>query len=387
MPVAVMDELAFYRLEGAADSDSEIQTSIRRGRIGFPSPKLLKISTPYLKGGVLFEDFKRAFGQDDPDLLVWRASTVLMNPTISAAKIARERRLDPDRAAREYEAEFFDDRAAFLARELIDLAVVRDRRELPPAKVRHFAAVDPSGGGADAFTLAIAHVEGDRIVQDVARGWSKPRGGQVNLEGIVRQIADVLRAYGLQTCTGDNYSKLWVQQRFQDVGIRYMVSRATRSDAYLALEPLLLQGSVELLDHPEMIRQLGLLEKRYKPGGRVSVDHPTGAHDDYANAVALAITGAAQSRRRPKTAQEEEAMRPDPDGDRAREAALADQDELEANIARLLALAPPTFDVDAWLVWLEREVRADLHGGYVADKCDELNWNTAEARLRRAGLR
>jgi hypothetical protein len=65
-----MDELAFFRLEGQADADVEVQASIRRGMIAFPSTRLVKISTPYMKGGVLFDDFRRGFGQDDPDLLV-----------------------------------------------------------------------------------------------------------------------------------------------------------------------------------------------------------------------------------------------------------------------------------------------------------------------------
>ena len=43
IPVAVMDEVAFFRLEGQADSDVEIQTSIRRGMVGFTSgTKLIK---------------------------------------------------------------------------------------------------------------------------------------------------------------------------------------------------------------------------------------------------------------------------------------------------------------------------------------------------------
>jgi hypothetical protein len=38
MPVGVMDELAFFRLESQADADVEVQASIRRGMIGSPRP-------------------------------------------------------------------------------------------------------------------------------------------------------------------------------------------------------------------------------------------------------------------------------------------------------------------------------------------------------------
>src|SRR5262249_48227777 len=45
IPCAILDEVAFYRLEGSADSDQEIQTSVRRGMLGFPQARLMKIST------------------------------------------------------------------------------------------------------------------------------------------------------------------------------------------------------------------------------------------------------------------------------------------------------------------------------------------------------
>ena len=51
MPVGIMDEVGFWRLEGSADCDAEIQTSIRRGMINFDRTKLIKISTPYMKVG------------------------------------------------------------------------------------------------------------------------------------------------------------------------------------------------------------------------------------------------------------------------------------------------------------------------------------------------
>jgi hypothetical protein len=87
VPAGVLDELGYFRLEGQADSDAEIQAAIRRGMLAFPAPRLVKISTPYLKSGVLFDDFRRGFGQDNPDLLVWRASSQLMNPTILTSRL------------------------------------------------------------------------------------------------------------------------------------------------------------------------------------------------------------------------------------------------------------------------------------------------------------
>jgi hypothetical protein len=132
IPAGVMDELAFYKIEGQADSDVEIQVSIRRGMLGFPQPRLVKISTPYMRSGVLYDDFAQAWGKDDPDRLVWRASTAVMNPSITPERLERERRLDPQRFAREYEGEFSEDLDVFLPGARVDDAVMVGVRELPP---------------------------------------------------------------------------------------------------------------------------------------------------------------------------------------------------------------------------------------------------------------
>jgi hypothetical protein len=147
MPAGVMDEVAFYRLEGQVDSDAEIQASIRRGMLSFPEPRLVKISTPYLRSGVLWEDFRRHWGQESPDVLVWRASSLLMNPSLRAERLEQEQRKDPDRFRREYEADFTENLERFLRSETLDAAVMRDRWELPPiTNMGYIAAVDPSGG-------------------------------------------------------------------------------------------------------------------------------------------------------------------------------------------------------------------------------------------------
>ncbi len=292
IPVGVLDELAFFRMEGAADSDAEIQASIRRGMLSFPNPRLIKISTPYMKSGVLFEDFKIAFGQDDPDRLVWRASSTLMNPSLKEARLDRERRLDPQRFEREYMAEFAEDLDAFLPSAWIEDAVMPGRHELPPQKGVHYkAAVDPSGGGADAFTLAVCHTEGNgsdtRVIQDVMRGWRRSPGKQLDLEGMVKEIASILEPYHVSFVTGDRYAAGWVRERFRAEGVYYRDTDMTKAEAYLESQPLFAQGRVDLLDQAQLIRELKLLESRPRAGGRTLVDHPRGGHDDYANAVAL----------------------------------------------------------------------------------------------------
>ncbi len=294
IPAAVMDEVAFFRLEGAADSDTEIQASIRRGMISFPAPKLVKISTPYMRSGILYEDFKNYYGQDSDDVLVWRASSALMNPTLKENRLDRERRLDPQRFSREYEAEFAEDLETFLPSAWVEASTVRGRHERPPIPgTNYVGAVDPSGGGADSFTLSIVHAEKQgevtRVIQDVAKGWKKVRSQTVDLEGVVNDIAATLKTYGLQEVHGDRYAAQWVVQAFQRAGVSYRETEE-KSKAYLECEPLFAQGRIEILDHPQLARDLRLLERRPRPGGKTVIDHPSGAHDDHANSLALAVS-------------------------------------------------------------------------------------------------
>jgi hypothetical protein len=297
IPVAVMDEIGFFRLEGAADSDTEIQASIRRGMIGFPSTRLIKISTPYMKSGVLYDDYRNHFGQDSPDILVWKASTVLMNPTIKAARLEREKRLDSERYGREYEAEFAEDLESFLPTALVESAVISGRLELPALEgVKYTASCDATGGGTgrnpDFFTHSIVHVEGSgadrRIVQDVCRGWRSARGQHVDLEGIVAQIATNCRNYRVKEIHGDKYSAAWVRQAFERQGIKYLEC-PDKSTCYMEMQPLFLQGNIAILDHPQLQRELRTLESRPRAGGRTIVDHARGSHDDHANSLAVAV--------------------------------------------------------------------------------------------------
>src|SRR5262249_36523532 len=157
--------------------------------------------------GLLFSDHRLGWGVDHPDLLVWVAPTVLMNPTITSERLERERRLDPVRFAREYEAAFAEDISVFLPGAWVDAAIATGVYERGPQPGwRCVAAVDASGGGADAFTLAICHGEGSgaerRVVQDVCKGWGKPRDGKTDLEGIVQQIASIVKSYGIASVCG-----------------------------------------------------------------------------------------------------------------------------------------------------------------------------------------
>ena len=123
---------------------------------------------------------------------------------------------------------------------------------------------------------------------DVARSFAPP----FQPSEIVRQCAEVLGNYGQTTVTGDTYAAAWCECR--KCGITYIRSDKPKSEIYLEARPLFTSGVVELLDVPQLRTQLLLLERRPRAGGRDSVDHPRGAHDDLANSACGALRLAAK---------------------------------------------------------------------------------------------
>jgi len=77
-----------------------------------------------------------------------------------------------------------------------------------------------------------------------------------------------------------------LQQLIVSRTISYELSPAPKSVLYGALLPLLNSERIELPDNARLISQLAGLERRTARGGKDSIDHSPGQHDDVANCVA-----------------------------------------------------------------------------------------------------
>jgi hypothetical protein len=213
-----------------------------------------------------------------------------MNPTVPQSIIDEAMEADPASAAAEYGAQFRTDVETYIAREVVDAAVVPDRFELPPLRgTNYIAFVDPSGGTSDSMTLAIAHRgEHDRVILDAVRERRPP----FSPDDVVLEFVPLLKSYNIWTVRGDRYAGEWPRERFRARGIAYEIAEQSKSDLYRDLLPILNSGRAELLDVPRLVSQLCGLERRTARGGRDSIDHAPGAHDDVSNSVAGAIVSA-----------------------------------------------------------------------------------------------
>lgn len=287
--VAVLaDEIAFWRTDDAAEPDFEILEALRPGMGTIPNAMMLCMSSPYAKRGALYDAFRRYWGKPD-EPLVWKAATREMNPTFPQRIIDQAMARDPAKAMAEYGAEFRNDIESFVSREAVEACVAPGVRERAPvAGATYFAFVDPSGGAADSMTLAIAHVEDKTAMLDVAREMKPP----FSPEATVEEFSDLLKQYRVTKILGDRYAGEWPVEQFKKHGITYEQAAKPKSDLYKDLLPLINSGEVDLLDVPVLVNQLCGLERRTARGGRDSIDHSPGGHDDVANAVAGVLTQA-----------------------------------------------------------------------------------------------
>ena len=142
---------------------------------------------------------------------------------------------------------------------VIEKAVIPGRLELPRvAGFRYHAFLDPSGGSADSFTLAVAHREGDRAVLDHLAEVRPP----FSPETVAADFAVILKGYGFTRAVADRYAGVWVAEVFGRHGVTVEQCARPKSDLYGDLLPALNSGRVDLLDHPRLVAQLGSLERR-----------------------------------------------------------------------------------------------------------------------------
>jgi hypothetical protein len=289
LAAALCDELAFWPQEDSAAPDTEILAALGPAMATIPGAMLLCASSPYSRRGALWDAYKRYFGSSDPNVLVWKAATRTMNPTVPQRVIDEAMERDAASAGAEYFADFRTDVDAFVSREAVEACVEDGVLERAPLSgVRYFGACDPSGGSADSMTAAVAHREGDRVILDVVRERQPP----FSPEAVAKEFAEFFRSYRCSEIRGDRYAGEWPREQFRKYGVDYLPAVKTRSELYLELLPIINSRRVALLDDKRLFAQLAGLERRTSRAGKDSVDHAPGGHDDRINAAAMSVVHA-----------------------------------------------------------------------------------------------
>jgi len=292
---AVLDEVAFWRDESSANPDDEIYAALKPALASIPGSIIIGISSPYRKSGLLYKKYRDHYGKGSSDVLVIKAPTLALNPTIDPAIIEEALAEDPEAASAEWLGEFRNDISAYISREAVEAVVIPDCLERPRVPgILYTAFVDPSGGASDSMTLAIAHrdVASDIAVLDLLREQKPP----VSPDSVVHDFCETLNAMASPRCEAIDMQVNGAASRSRTR--HYLqVADATKNDLYRSMfaRGELRQGRIARSQ--KLITQIVNLERRTARGGRDTVDHAPGGHDDIANAVAGALHYAVNERR------------------------------------------------------------------------------------------
>jgi hypothetical protein len=294
---SLADESCFWNTDdGSANPDTEIFAALRPAMATIPGAMMFKASSPYAKRGAMFDDYKSFYSVEGSPVLVWKAATWVMNPSVPQSFIDAEYKRDAASAAAELGAEWRTDISGWLDRATIEAAVDADIPVRPPSAFNTYIAFcDSSGGVRDSFTCGIAHAENGIAILDCMIEIPAPF---VPSEAVHR-IAAVLKTYGIYAVHGDRYAAQFTVDAFAQAGITYKASTRDRSTIFVEALPAFVSGTVRLIANDRLVSQLAALERKTAPGGRDRITHPPGQFDDTANAACGALVLAVEKAKDP----------------------------------------------------------------------------------------
>jgi hypothetical protein len=296
----VLDEVALFGAEttGAAINSEELLRAAETRLV--PGAQGWLISSPFGPQGLLYDLYRTHFGSPARYLVV-HAPTTAMNPTFPVDQVEAVRARQPDVAAREYDAAWIDAATAFFSGQAIERAM----RKTPPTiayEPGHFyaCAIDPATRG-NAWTMAVATLRSaggaHRPTVVHVRQWQGSRVSPLSPRAVLREMAGVLRPYGINLVWSDQASGDALRDLAAEAGLTLVVepaTQATKIAVYNNLETLLSTGNVDLPPDP-LVKQDLLGVRRIIGRNGVSIDlqrTSDGRHSDYAPSVATALAKA-----------------------------------------------------------------------------------------------
>jgi hypothetical protein len=157
----------------------------------------------------------------------------------------------------------------------------------------YLAALDPASRHND-FALAILHRSSDgKIIVDCVVRWKGTKTAPLVFRKVLGEIKSILDDYRINSAVGDQFCSDVIRQDLLELGVPYEICTfgpQTRAKIFTNLKHLLVQGKIELLEDPELLRQLRNLREERTDRGQIDVRPSGGMKDDLAVAVALAAS-------------------------------------------------------------------------------------------------
>lgn len=296
LPIAcfVLDEVGHFYTEGIK-ADQTIYDSLRPRMAQFPGAKVVLISTPAAKQGLLWSFFEDGFTV--PSRFTAQADTRTVNPEIPEKFIKLEYKRDIDYARREFGAEFAEKIESFFAYEVLQNSFILVGSLPYEDKYTYSLGIDQSGlSGRDRFALAISHKEDSTVLVDHIQAWETK-----DSDIILTEVGKLTEGYRLKKVSIDRYAKGWVSQALNKLGLEVEI-RPSMAEIYTNLKSLMIAGRIRLPDNPKLKKALQNTQAFYGRNNVLSIAHQRSAagHADLADAVATVALAASELKPRKK---------------------------------------------------------------------------------------
>lgn len=293
----IFDEIGHFYSEGAK-ADKDIFDLLNPRRSQFTGSKLILISTPSAKMGLLWKYFDDGFREHKR--LTAQAETLFINPLVNREFLEKEKKRDIDNYRREFLAQFAEKVEAFLSYELVDSAL-KLAGDLPYREgSQYFAGIDASGlAGRDKFALAITHKQYDNIYIDKIKAWDLK-----DPDPIMRDIKELAGIYHINKVSIDKYAKGWVQNALEKIGLEVNI-RPSLAEIYVNIKSLMLGNRLYLPDNQGIKRAFLNTQAYYGRNNTLSIAHERDSegHSDEADAIATAVFEVTKEKQEPTTSE------------------------------------------------------------------------------------
>lgn len=290
------DEIAFWNLdESMKETDAKIMKAVRPAMKQFREfGMLIKLSSPGIKQGVLYNEYKKGRAGELPDTYaVFKAPSWVMTPedVVPSEEFVEEYELDPDSFDQEYRGNFADSLSFFITPEYIDMSIVKNVEFMSPegGAQKFTAAIDAAYKG-DRFTFSITSYINGRLRQYVSKAWEGTRQKPVSAFEVAEYIRNMCKTFGIDEVAADQYSFQPLKEIFNTYGVNlkeYVFTPAFKKKIYFNLKKLIHSQQADLLDNEIQTRELKELIVEQSQSGSIKIGHPAGGTDDFADSLAV----------------------------------------------------------------------------------------------------
>jgi hypothetical protein len=281
----LFDEAAFHDDEdGVVNLEDNLSAATARL---LPGAQAWVVSSPWSDDDPFNKMFEQYFGRPGTEF-AFHSDTRSMNPTLDPELEAAERRRDPDKASREYDAvPLSSSNAAFFPADAIDKSVNAQRPMwLPPILgVAHSAGTD-LGFRKNSSALALARPFVGKVQLAYHEERRPEKGTSLKPSEVVIGFARRCAEYKARKMVGDlHYADTAHEElgklRSSDIHVIYEEWNPTaenKSDDFTQFRRLMQEGQLDLPNDPVLIRQLRDTKFKAAPGGKTVIQIPKHGH-------------------------------------------------------------------------------------------------------------